>query len=113
MDNKYIDEEDTQLINSTKSYKKYSKKALFIGALGLSASALIYSLYGEPNFETLNRSISDMNNSQLIESMVFGSSFSLFFGGGLLYGLSIFMEKDLKTSIKKKKENDLEKKSRG
>jgi hypothetical protein len=104
-----IDEEDRESIKEINSIKKYSGAIFYAGVIGLIAAGVNYFISGEPNPQTLHEPLSHLNNMQLLDTALFGISSLGYFGGGLIYGLSVFMEDDEIKHVKRKIKSRLEK----
>jgi hypothetical protein len=105
----HIHDEDRELIKNIRLYKKFSKGALYTGAIGLGTMAISYLCFGEPNLQTLSEPISQFDGKQLVETALFSITSVSLCGGGLLYGLTNFMQQDHSDFLKKERIKNLEK----
>jgi len=110
MSQEYFNGEYKQLIRQLDKNIKYSGKVVLGSVLGLSFVALNYYFSNELGIETLNKSIKEMNNNEIINTALFGLTSFGTTGGIVLYGLFNFLKQDLKNTFKKEKKNNLEKK---
>jgi hypothetical protein len=104
-----IEEEDRESIKEINNIKKYSGVTFYAGVLGLIVAGVNYFISGEPNPQTLQEPLNQLNNMQLVDTAIFGISSLGYLGGGLIYGLSVFMEDDEIKHVKKKIRSRLEK----
>jgi len=107
MSHKYVDEEEEELIKDVDKKGKYSKNIFLGSLLGFGAIALNYYFSNNLGLETLDKSLGEMNNNELIHTAILSASSLGTVGGGVIYGMFAFMKKDLKDRTKKK--NNLEK----
>jgi hypothetical protein len=105
----HIHDEDRELIQQARYLKKYSKGAMYIGGVALGLTGISYILCGEPNFQTLGEPINYTNSTQLLDAGLFCLSSLGLVGGGLIYGLAKFMQKDHSDHLKNERRNNLEK----
>lgn len=98
----HIDEND-------KEVKKYSKVSLYAGTIGLTIATINYLFTGEPTPQTLTEPFNHMNVAQLIDTAIFDISSFGYFGGGIMYALSSFLEKDDMELVERKTKSELEK----
>jgi len=108
----HIEEIDREVNADLVDYKKYSKWALYAGVGGLAISAITCYFTGEPNFRMLHEKANQLNNTQLIDSIIFGASCIGYTGGNVMYWMADFLERDHKKLVKRKIKSELEREVR-
>jgi hypothetical protein len=104
----HIDENDRELNSNLVDNKKYSKWALYAGVGGLAISAITCYFTGEPNFRMLHENANQLNDAQVIDSVIFGASSISYTGGNVMYWLFHFLEREHIKSVKNKIRSALE-----
>lgn len=85
--------------------RKYSKKAIFGGIIGMTLSGLDIYFSNKIGIDSFYKIISDMNISELLPTTLFGLSSMATIGGGTIYGVSYILEIDSKQEPQNKIKN--------
>ncbi len=89
--------------------KKYFKKAVLYGGVGLAISTANYIISENLEFSSMFKTISNMNTQEITAGILFGVSLMSTLSGGVMYGMAHFLEQEDKKD-EEEKLNLLEKK---
>ena len=97
-------------LERTEKERKYSKKALKYGLIGMGAVGLVSLFSNNIDFEYLSKEVQDLNRYEMINSILLGLSSITTLAGGAMYGISYLFENDFnleKNTTKNNLEKDL------
>jgi hypothetical protein len=95
-----LDKEEQKHINEVKNERKYSKKALIYGAIGMGVVGLDVYLSSKVGVESFSKEFRELNPYEIATNALFGLSSMTTLIGGTIYGISHIFDENKEEGVK-------------
>lgn len=89
-----VDKEEQKRINEVRNERKYSKRALIYGAIGMGIVVLDTYLSSKVGMESFSKEFKSLNPYEIATNTLFGISSMSTLIGGTIYGISHIFEEN-------------------